>query len=285
MNPGKYTLSKFGTADIFEVTIDKNSCRTNSTDTFIAPHREIQIYGCEFTFGFSIPDSATCGSRLQALLPEYKITNKAVISYGLTQMYLSLQESLRRGDTPQIAVFNYGEFQDMRTPIHQRWSAICRFSVTEGEDISKFKEISYPYFELKNDTLNLCNVSLEQLAGNWPLTDKLATLQCLNSVYYMLHDLTQTGYLHRIAQKTALAIMEYCRANHITPVFATVTPEATDIPDYLSAKGFLALNYGISIKDNRYNCGKIDPGHPNGSAHTVYANKLYGLLLDKKLIK
>ena len=285
MKPGKFSLSKLGTDDIFEATIDANGNRNSGPDTCSTRRPEIQVYGCEFTFGFSIPDSASCCYKLQTLLPQYKISNKAVISYGLTQMFLSLQESLQHGDTPQIAVFNYGSFQDMRTPLHHRWSAICRYTVTQGDDISEFQEISYPYFDLNNDTLALRHTPLEQLSGNWPLTDKFATLQCLNSVFYMLHDLTQTGYLHRIAQKTSLAIMEYCRANHITPVFATVTPEAADILDSWSAQGFITLNYGISIKDSRYNGGKIDPGHPNSAAHTLYANKLYQLLLEKKLIK
>jgi len=283
--PGSYSLYRFDSKDVFTAEINRHGNRLTSYGIEDAQLPSIHIYGCEFTFGFSIPDTATSGFKLQKLIPEYKIENKASISYGLTQMYLSLQESLASGDTPKIAIFNYGSFQDMRTPLHKRWSAICKSSVTEGEDISKFKTMRYPYFELINDSLQLKYEPLAEITGNWPLTNKSSFWQCLNSVFYLVQDLPQSDRFHTIAKRTALQMMQYCRLNHITPVFATVTPESTDILEYLGSYGFYTLNYNISIKDSRYNCSPMDPAHPNGLAHTIYAQKLDEFLKQKNLLQ
>lgn len=293
LNPGRYHFSVRTDSNLFDATINNERNRITSLkddETTMNERRPVvQVYGCSYTFGFSVSDTATSCFKLQTMLPGFKIENKGVPGYGLTQMFLALKKSLVAKDTPVIAVFNYGDFQDMRTPLHKGFTSLLVKAITGGYS-KRFKEMRYPYMTYADDSLTLNYCPLNELSRFWPLHKYSAFVALVNDVFYYQHDKKNTDYLKLISQKTAIHIMQYCQSNHIIPIFATVTPESKDIIELVARKGYYTINYGIKVNDYNikkentiYNCGPADPDHPSGLSHTIYAQKIYSLIHDSIL--
>jgi len=287
LNTGKYQLCVWNSNNCVNVTVDSLGNRiTSLDDSSIGKRPALQVYGCSFTFGFSVADTATQCFKLQQKLPTVKVENKGVPGYGLAQMYLLLQQTLAAGDTPAIAVFNYGTFHDMRTPLNKNWSARTVRAITEGYN-ARFRTMNYPYLEFEGDSAELRFSKVQDLAKDWPGSEKIALVKLMNVATYALHDRWIMPHLHQVTVKTALEIARYCKLNHITPVFASLTPGNNEVFDSLAAHGYYTLDYGITVWDhykaNAYNCAPQDPEHPNGNAHSVYAQKLLEFMKQKDL--
>jgi hypothetical protein len=246
----------------------------------------IQLYGCSCTFGFSVPDSLTQGYQLQNRLPNFRVENKGVPGYGLTQMFLLLKETVANGDTPRIAIFNYGDFHDFRVPLSKTWSNQIRWSVEQGS--GGFEDMSLPYYSYENGALQLNRTPFAKLPGFWPLANRSSFVLMLNIIYDLKYDDKIHSDLHKIAHSTAIEMVKFCHANHITPIFASIVNSSdnlrtNDIYKDLENRGDVTLNYGIDFAESKYNCGPFDKGHPNVLAHHIYAEKLYQLIISKGL--
>lgn len=254
----------------------------------------IHVYGCSYTFGFSVDDTSTGCYKLQQMLPGVQVVNKGVPAYGLAQMYLSLQHSLSNGDTPQIAVFNYSDFHDLRTPISKQWSLAIRESIPQ-DGKAKFENWALPYFEYKNNSLQLGSCAFKELSKPWALAEVSSVILVFNSIYNSYLDGENAAYRHKISHETAVEIMRYCKAHNIVPVFAYIlnsndvntfsenAAPMTDIQNDIARMGYYTVNYGIDIRDKRYkNKGW---GHPNAAAHSIFATTLKNFLLQKHLIQ
>ena len=288
LSTGKYVMCAWDTANCFGITVDSTGNRITSFAPLpdIVKRPVIQIYGCSFTFGFSVSDSATQSFKLQQMLPDHKIENKGVPGYGLAQMFLLLQQTVAGGDTPAVAVFNYGTFHDMRTPLNKNWSARTVCAITEGYN-PRFMDMNYPYFDTRPDDplLYLHFSNVKDLARDWPGSDEVALVKLFNVATYAVHDRLLMPHLHDVSVRTALDIGRYCLDNHITPVFASLTPGPNVVFDSLKTNGYYTIDYGVTVWDhykaNPYNCAPLDPEHPNGFAHSIYAKKVYDFLKEK----
>jgi hypothetical protein len=287
---GTYTV--FKTADhtkLFEFSTDREGDHiTSIPGTIMTPHKgSIYLYGCSYTFGFSVPDSATMGYKLQSLLPEYRVVNKGVPGYGLAQMYLSLQKSVAKGDTPTIAVFNYIDFHDTRTPLCKDVSSSMCVAVTQSKT-HRFDNAYYPYYSLVKDSLKLFHTLFPDLTHHWVGTDRSSFLMLINQIYMYFKDEGDFTFFHRISLETAVDMMNYCKTNHITAVFANLRetreiPRTTDIMDTLKSHGFYTLDYSTDIAPHQYTAPN-DPGHPSCQAHTIFARRIYETLMKHQLI-
>ena len=274
------------------VSTDSSGNRiTSEYDTSCKDYRpSIQIYGCSFTFGSSVNDSATATYKLQSMLPKYKVENKGVCAYGLTQMYLSLQKSVANGDTPKIAILNYAGFQDMRTPLSKEWGIMLWCGYKPNGQFSQFGQMSLPYYDEENGVLTLKRCAFKDLRTSWPLVAKSSVMYVLFTLYAKWHDDRLADSFHHISLQLLLQIMQYCQAHHIIPVMGNfifnhpdmvVVPN--DMPDSISHHGYHVVDYGINVADSVWNCHPYDRGHPNSMAHTLFANKLFHYLTDKNL--
>lgn len=289
----------------FHITINAHGKRISAPDDTLAAdgRPEIQVYGCSYTFGWSVSDSSVACYKLQNKLPQYRVVNKGVPVYGLAQMYLSLVHSVETGDTPRIAVFNYANFHDQRTPLDPAWSDGLSYWLSLG-DSSEYKNAGYPYFLSYGDTLKLAYCPLggispcQSLIAQYRLKTPLES-SCMGAtktfLYFMAGSLFRSeeytpDYLHRVSSQTARSMMQYCIARHIIPVFATMSQSemgrktGSDIPELLAARGYDTLNYGIDIADRKYNCAPADPRHPSALAHTIFAERLFHFLDSTRLI-
>jgi hypothetical protein len=287
IKPGVHVFSVDG-ENSFTATIDQYGNRVSSYDECKHRRPKIHLYGCSFTFGYSVEDSSTCSFKLQNMLPDFKVENKGGCGYSLTQMYLSLKQSLVIKDTPVVAVFNYAEFQEQRSPLNREHSSIF-YSENIISNKSKLYNIKYPYMDIRNDSLVFSYRPVRELTRYWGLNKYSAMTTELNKRVNYYLDSKNDSLLHIITVKTAIDIMKFCKTNNIIPVFASVTPDSEDILEILSREGYLTLDYNITINDalnsfNKYNCGPSDPWHPNELAHTIYADSIYNILVNNKII-
>jgi hypothetical protein len=288
LKEGDYLFSVYDSSNTFPATVNTKRNRityvnkTNIVNDVTKP--TVHVYGCSYTFGLSVSDTQTACYKLQHQLQNYNVENKGVPGYGLTQMYLLLQKSLMERDTPEIAVFNYGSFHNERTALHKNGSAMILKAITNSYS-SSFKNMMYPYMEIINDSLILNYSSIKNMPRYWPLHKHSSFIALLNDNYFYYFDKKNESYLDLISMKTALKIMQFCESNHIIPVFASVTPESTQILDLLDMNGYFTLNYGITVGNDQnrptiYNCGRLDPAHPSEYTHSLYAQKLYHFIID-----
>ena len=293
-SPGSYQV--YTNDDVFfECNINNDGNRTAGPQSTAAYQKSIHVYGCSYIFGYSLADTATSCYKLQQMLPHIEVVNKGVPAYGLAQMYLSLKQSLAYKDTPNVAIFNYADFLDLRRPTHKQWGNMIRQFVTQNKD-SLIKNMRYPYFDYTGDSLHEKYCEFDELPSIWSLSDYSAFVHFVNAVYFFISDGSKASYNHLVSKMTALAMMEYCHKNGIVPIFATITndndqntysqdaPPTNDIPILLRKEKYHTLDYGIDINESRYNCSPNDPGHPNGLAHSIFANKTYDFLVANKLV-
>jgi hypothetical protein len=280
---GFYKVYLSNTKD-FLFEFNTNSLGNRITSTNYSPQNEnkpsIHLYGCSSTFGYAIPDTATMGWKLQTKLPNYNVVNKGVPGYGLAQMFLSLQESLSQKDTPRIAIFNYGWFHDIRSPLYEQFSSAIWSAISHGNKKESFRG-NFPYYELKNDSLRLNMMPFSEIPKNWPGTEYSAFLIFVNQAFRFQDD-SRIPYLHEINKRLALTICDYCKRNNIIPVFAEMVSLRDMEPNYprdiiqeVKKKGICGFSYPIDEGQEKYNCSPKDPSHPNGIAHTIYAETLF----------
>ncbi len=297
LTEGTYTICFNDSNSFFVATVNQKgdritSMNAQSYDT--GKVTTIQIYGCSCTFGFSVPDSSTQSFILQSKLPNCRIQNKGVPGYGLAQMFLHLQQVVSSGDTPQVAVFNYANFQERRTALSTEWGSVISLLVeaepSDKKGANKSGRLTLPYYDIKQDSLWLHYSDFSELEHLCPLVNYSSLLLLSNIQYVQYKDQEKTNAFHETATKTAFEIMKYCKSHRITPIFASLTEsedssQIDDISLKLKQSGYLTLNYGITFDDNRYNKPlSRDKSHPNSTAHAVYADKLYAYLMEKKLI-
>jgi tetratricopeptide (TPR) repeat protein len=106
----------------FKVAENYSWSATHNADGQRVTHRasdpdarpEIWLFGCSFTYGWSLDDNQTLAARLAPLWPQFRIRSFAVPGFGTTQSYLSLKRELEKGAIPAIVYYGYGSFHETR---------------------------------------------------------------------------------------------------------------------------------------------------------------------------
>jgi hypothetical protein len=213
---------------------------------------------------------------LQKLLPQYRIENKATPGFGLAQAYLALTRSIAIGDTPDIAVFNYCSFHNMRSPLHHSWSSALRFAVEQNKQ-THYEGFSYPYFTDTVNTLkNIAYMPYHQLPKDWHWRDKSAFINLLNTIYETWHDNQIVALLQHQNQQALIEIGSFAKVHGIKIIFGILesNAETLETEAILQQNDFQTIRYNVNVADTTYNCSPWDPTHPNAKAHVIYANKI-----------
>ena len=138
--PGKFSCTIDGKLH-FGLTHDtlgfRISSRNHIADTL--PKPEIWIFGCSFTHGYGVEDSAAWPWQAQQMLPGFRIRNFAMTAYSTYQSLLLFDSMLRQSKTkPHCVVLAYGSFHDQRNTASRFWRKAL-FGQQAAADIQ------YPY--------------------------------------------------------------------------------------------------------------------------------------------
>lgn len=262
-NPGQY-LIKIGTKENFlpfDVTINEDGWRATGNYDKPVKGKEIWMFGCSYTFGWSISDNETYPWLLQEKLQDsYNVYNYAGNGYGnvhgLNQLKFLLKEGKRDELTGVIAVFNYNRFHLKRNVA--AYSHLASFSNIKG------LVIHYPKAYL--DEKEQLHISVNPFFLK-PAPDP------------------DDSYMEKVTRLIFDDIYNICMENDIVPVVVYQQEEANDtVIEYCRNKGFYIIDITVdNIGNSKYNNKPYDI-HPNASAHAIYFDKIYAGLLGNKLI-
>lgn len=282
---GEYDIKLFHEENYFKAKLNKYGERVSSDIPLDRNRKSIDVYGCSCTFGLSIPDSLTQCYQLQKMISTHTVNNKGVPGYGLTQMYLSLKESVLMGDTPTIAIFNYAGFHDVRTFENIQWGNMLYDGISQDR-AEEFYAISYPSYYLEEDELKLKYTPFASLSTQSFWNSNSVVIKMAQDIFNMRHDWNTIPHLQKTSQAIEAEIFQYCLQIGIIPVFGVMTNNKMFPFETTLAKEVqdVSLKYSIDFGNNQYNCSPYDNTHPNGLAHKIFAQEMYSYLLARGLI-
>src|SRR3989338_8740279 len=118
LSPGSFsiTLNKGLT---FQTTHLSNGTRwVNASKN---AQQAVHFFGCSFTYGYGVNDRETFVYLLQQEFPGWHFQNFAVPGYGTAQSVLSLEETIRSGEIPKVAVLVYSAAHSERDAMAYSW--------------------------------------------------------------------------------------------------------------------------------------------------------------------
>jgi hypothetical protein len=241
--------------------------QTDSTES-------IFLYGCSYTFGQSVADTCNFPYYLQLLMPEYDVHNKAVPAYGLTQMYLSLQQDVQSGNQPDIAIFNYADFHDERTALSRSWIRRFRHNmIKSGPDNLK---INYPFAKVINDdSVVIKYAQWKQWPRDFLLRSHLSTMNLVNSSLDNWHDKKHSKEYSKTTLLLAKEIIRFCDEHEIRVLFYGLNKDSEKTLSQLSNLNVPVMITNVDSRQAGFNCAPQDPLHPNERAHRLYSKELY----------
>jgi hypothetical protein len=120
LKPGRFTVIM---ADGFPVQTTHLPSRERATGGTSEPsgRSEIWIFGCSYTYGWSVNDEETFPWLTQQALPSFRARNFGVPGYGNLQGLLRFREELKKGVSPKMVVLVYASFHDERNAGLRGW--------------------------------------------------------------------------------------------------------------------------------------------------------------------
>lgn len=113
--PGRYRVT-LPTGLSFHTTIDEQGLRV-TRPLGRRPKSDAEgvwIFGCSFSYGWSVDDHAAYPWLIQARHREFDIANFSVSGFGTVQSLIQLEQALRIRRRPAIVVLAYASFHDGR---------------------------------------------------------------------------------------------------------------------------------------------------------------------------
>jgi hypothetical protein len=272
--PGKFKVTLNGNYS-FNATHLNNSFRiTHPLNTYNHSSKkpEIWIFGCSFTYGWSLNDSETYPWLLQEKLPKYEIVNFGVNGYGTVQSLIQFKEALKQGNKPKIAVIAYAGFHDRRnTLVRQRRKELAAWS--------KLGVLLQPDARLNGEN-NFTYSMVKAEYREFPLMRFFALSNFLDNGYNRFE-----MKLYRSHEVSKAIIEEFNRvaeAKGVKLVVAGINSGSAKMLQELSQEGIATTDISVDLKIPSNNNLPHD-SHPSAIANRQYAEKLEGFLQDTVL--
>ena len=272
--PGKFKVTLNGNYS-FNATHFNNSLRiTHPLNTYnqFSKKPEIWIFGCSFTYGWSLNDSETYPWLLQEKLPKYEIVNFGVNGYGTLHSLIQFKEALKQGNKPKIAVIAYAGFHDRRNTLlrarRKQMAAWNKLGILLQPDARLNGENNFTYKMAK----------LEY--REFPLMRVSALSHFLEVNYNQFEE-----GLYRSHEVSKAIIEEFNRvaeAKGVKLVVVGINSGSAKMLQELSQEGIATADISVDLKIPANNNLPHDL-HPSAIANRQYAEKLEGFLQDTVL--
>jgi hypothetical protein len=266
----------------FRVTHLLNTLRvTHPLQTYAKnnKNREVWIFGCSFTHGWSLNDQETYPWLLQKKFPQYEVVNFGVSGYGTIHSLIQFQKALSSGKIPEIVILTYASFHDER----------YIFSRNRRKYIvpwTKLGPLYQPYARLsQNGKLNY----YFDVVGyrEFPLMRYSALIHFIEIMYNKYEDLLYQS--HQVTKALTLEFARIAHKNNIILVVAGITldSQTSYLLSFIKENGMMAVDISVDL-NNKENTNFPHDNHPSASANKKYADKLEKYLrrevLEKQVI-
>ena len=272
--PGKFKVTLNGNYS-FNATHLNNSLRiTHPLNTYNQSSKkpEIWIFGCSFTYGWSLNDSETYPWLLQEKLPKYEIVNFGVNGYGTVHSLIQFKQALKQPNKPKIAVIAYAAFHDAR-------NTLLRGRRKDVTDWNKLGILLQPDARLNgenNFTYKMAKLEYRE----FPLM-RVSALSHFLEVNYNKFEYK----LYRSHEVSKAIIEDFNRvaeAKGVKLVVVGIDSGSAKMLQELSQEGIATADISVDLKIPANNNLPHD-GHPSAAANRQYAEKLEGFLRDTVL--
>ena len=266
--PGNYS---------FSITHGENGLRiTRPADSSVATgEKEIWIFGCSFTEGWTLNDNETYPWLLQAQLKNHEVTNFGVGGYGTLQSLIQFRETLKTGRKPALVVLSYASFHDRRNTLARSW---MKTRMTYGPSVY-LSDVQLPYMKWSADRKpELLYRPIEY--REFPLARYSAIANTLDETYNRIAD--QTYHSHEVSKSLIEDFAELCRTNQIDFVVAGITSDAVtaEMLEYCKSRGMTTVDISVDL-NIKENTNLPYDNHPSALANRQYAEKLQTLLCSR----
>lgn len=264
--PGRYEV--IYPTHSFNVTHDSSSRRITGPQSDRKDDRpEVWIFGCSFTYGWSLNDEDTYPWILQARKPDVKVQNYGVPGYGNVQALAAFVAALERSPSkPALAIFTYSGFHDERNMfLRSRSKSLASWA--------SFGVLSQPFASLDSKG-RVRYQSKELIYRPWPLMKWLATVHFLEVMY---NNRIEPFFLrpHDLAKAVVSDMAKRCVEAGIPFAIAFLDKRADteDMMKYCSSNAIPIIDMRVDYSDPAFMNLPYDP-HPNRRANEVYAQRI-----------
>ena len=240
---------------------------------------QIWIFGCSFSYGFSLNDDETYAWQLQSKLPDYEVVNFSVSGYGTLQSFLAFQEALKKGQQPVAVVYAYGSFHDQRNTVLEKW----RLAVARYQNKTDFSGASFFFPKVRFGKDGQLVYSMADMRPKGLPFVSYSALLCLleRTVLGMEDDFV------RSQEVTKVLIADFNRLstdNGIQFVVAGIDTDSKKMLAKLRQEGIKTVDISVDLSGSE-NRNMPHDSHPNSKANQAYAEKLYSFLKSDVLQK
>jgi len=264
--PGNFELQLQNGTYCFQATHDQYSLRNTSDQRGAEIKRnEIWLFGCSFTYGWSLSDEETFAWKLQSMIPEYRVVNWGVNGYGTIHFYLQLNQALTESNKPSMIVVNHADFhheRDINTYNYHRSISMW----------NEFAQIKRPYvYDHSEDALDI------RYVGNNYQPWEVATKYILGKYGQFIYERIWDGLHHKESLRTTACILDHiqklCTQHGITLVVANVGVKKKFIQSYVQERKLPYVDLAVDYRQKKWTNLPYDK-HPNARAHDWYAGRL-----------
>lgn len=238
------------------------------------PEKEIWIFGCSYTYGWSLNNQDTYPWLLQERFPEYEIVNFGVEGYGTIHSLIQLREALQKERPPKIIVLAYADFHNQRNVFPR--SLRKAFS-----PYNKLGLVVYPYAWLDANghlSYHVTDIYFWEL----PLMRYSALSHFIEKSYNKVDDRYYFSRQIRISELLILEMAGIAQKNNIIFVIAGInaSPETHKMLLSLQQHGLKTVDISVNL-NIKENTNKPHDQHPSARANRQYADKLETFLRTK----
>lgn len=233
------------------------------------PRKEIWIFGCSMTEGWSVNDEETYAWVLQEKLPDKEVRNFGVNGYGTLQSLMQFREGLAERNPPETVIVAYARFHDDRNAFLRRYRKVV-------VPYNRLGALVFPYARLDADGALQIHSPVASYA-EFPLMRQSALMHFLEQAYNVTERWTYRS--HDVSKAIIRAFADECSERNIRFIVAGLHSESLDLEmmTWCRQQGIEAVN--ISVPD--YSNWPHDP-HPRPAAHRQYAEKLHAFLIGER---
>lgn len=252
--------------------ITKNDRENESKDK-----DNLWIFGCSYTYGYSLNDEETFPWLIQQQLNNYDVQNFGVTGYGTLQSLLQFKLATESEKTPKVVVLSYAPFHDSRNTFSRSWRKALSSRKYLGER-------SFPF--VRNTNSGITNVSYGKVEySGLSMLGKSSLMNYIDDRTNILQERfaldSNTVSLKLIEEFNAIA-----KQKNIKFVLAIISTEKlnTKMIDKIKSEGISVIDISVDLSANG---NRNDPHdwHPSYKANKQYAAKLIAGLMDLKIIE
>lgn len=234
-------------------------------------NRDINLYGCSFTFGIGLDDTTTHAYYLQKMFPNYNINNYGTSGYGMAEIYFKILKTINY--KTKVVIINYAHFQTDRLPNSQY------FAKMKNQYLSK-NLINYLN---KNSIINSVvlynHTVIDTIIPYVKYNEKIfqnhvATINLLDDIY---NEFYERKKLHKLEISYLLLkkINEICKTKNITLILTNIDgyKQTNKDLEYFSNIGIKKIDLKIKNNDKKFNLQPND-NHPNQLANKLFAERI-----------